>query len=135
MTEIVYLNGEFMPLEQARIPVLDRGFIFGDGVYEVIPVYSRRPFRLPEHLTRLQQPRRDPARESHVRRRMVAAVTRACRAPSGRGPIDLPAGDGVRQGAITPSRRVETDGIHDVESAGDAITSADRQRCAVHHRS
>ncbi|HSQ05528.1 MAG TPA: D-amino acid aminotransferase [Burkholderiales bacterium] len=54
MTDIVYLNGEFMPLEEARIPVLDRGFIFGDGVYEVIPVYSRHPFRLPEHLRRLQ---------------------------------------------------------------------------------
>jgi D-alanine transaminase len=54
MTDIVYLNGEFMPLEDARIPVLDRGFIFGDGVYEVIPVYSRHPFRLPEHLCRLQ---------------------------------------------------------------------------------
>jgi D-alanine transaminase len=53
MTEIVYLNGEFMPLENARIPVLDRGFIFGDGVYEVIPVYSGHPFRLPEHLQRL----------------------------------------------------------------------------------
>jgi D-alanine transaminase len=50
----VYLNGQFMPLEEARIPVLDRGFIFGDGVYEVIPVYSRRAFRLPEHLKRLQ---------------------------------------------------------------------------------
>ena len=49
----VYLNGEFLPLEHARIPVLDRGFIFGDGVYEVIPVYSRRAFRLPEHLARL----------------------------------------------------------------------------------
>ena len=49
----VYLNGEFMPIEQAKIPVLDRGFIFGDGVYEVIPVYSRRPFRLAEHMTRL----------------------------------------------------------------------------------
>ncbi|MBI1991484.1 MAG: D-amino acid aminotransferase, partial [Betaproteobacteria bacterium] len=35
-TDIIYLNGEFMPLEAARIPVLDRGFIFGDGVYEVI---------------------------------------------------------------------------------------------------
>ena len=55
MNEIVYLNGEFMPLESARIPVLDRGFIFGDGVYEVIPVYSRHPFRLPEHLARLQR--------------------------------------------------------------------------------
>ena len=54
MSEIVYLNGEFMPLAEARIPVLDRGFIFGDGVYEVIPVYSRRPFRLQEHLVRLQ---------------------------------------------------------------------------------
>ncbi|MGQ0748906.1 MAG: D-amino acid aminotransferase [Betaproteobacteria bacterium] len=54
MSDTVYLNGEFMPLESARIPVLDRGFIFGDGVYEVIPVYSRNPFRLPEHLHRLQ---------------------------------------------------------------------------------
>jgi D-alanine transaminase len=54
MSDIVYLNGEFMPLENACIPVLDRGFIFGDGVYEVVPVYSRHPFRLPEHLRRLQ---------------------------------------------------------------------------------
>jgi D-alanine transaminase len=51
---IVYLNGQYLPLEDARIPVMDRGFIFGDGVYEVIPVYSRRPFRLPQHLARLQ---------------------------------------------------------------------------------
>jgi len=43
-----------MPLEEAYVPVLDRGFIFGDGVYEVIPVYSSRPFRLTEHLKRLQ---------------------------------------------------------------------------------
>ena len=50
----VYLNGQFIPLEEARISVLDRGFIFGDGVYEVIPVYSRRAFRLAEHLRRLQ---------------------------------------------------------------------------------
>ena len=50
----VYLNGQFMPIAEARIPVLDRGFIFGDGVYEVIPVYSRRAFRLAEHLKRLQ---------------------------------------------------------------------------------
>ena len=55
MTQIVYLNGAFMPIEQATVPVLDRGFIFGDGVYELIPVYSRRPFRLEEHLNRLQQ--------------------------------------------------------------------------------
>jgi D-alanine transaminase len=54
MSEIVYLNGKFMPIEEAYVPVLDRGFIFGDGVYEVIPVYSKRPFRLAEHLRRLQ---------------------------------------------------------------------------------
>jgi D-alanine transaminase len=51
---VVYLNGEFMPIEQAKVPVLDRGFIFGDGVYEAIPAYSRVPFRLPEHLARLR---------------------------------------------------------------------------------
>ena len=51
---MIYLNGEFMPIEKAMIPVLDRGFIFGDGVYEVVPAYSRRPFRLTEHLARLQ---------------------------------------------------------------------------------
>ena len=50
----VYLNGEFLPLSEARIPVLDRGFIYGDGVYEVIPVYQRAPFRMPHHLKRLQ---------------------------------------------------------------------------------
>jgi D-alanine transaminase len=51
---MIYLNGEWMPIEQAKIPVLDRGFIFGDGVYEVIPSYSGHPFRLREHLSRLQ---------------------------------------------------------------------------------
>src|SRR3989338_5873196 len=50
----IYLNGQYMPIEDAKISVLDRGFIFGDGVYEVIPVYSRKAFRLPEHLRRLQ---------------------------------------------------------------------------------
>jgi len=50
----VYLNGEYMPVAEAKISVLDRGFIFGDGVYEVIPVYSRRAFRLAEHLRRMQ---------------------------------------------------------------------------------
>jgi D-alanine transaminase len=52
---VVYLNGTFVPLEDAKVSVLDRGFIFGDGVYEVIPVYSRVPFRLDEHLARLER--------------------------------------------------------------------------------
>ena len=50
---IAYLNGEFLPLSKARISPLDRGFIYGDGVYEVIPVYARRVFRLEDHLRRL----------------------------------------------------------------------------------
>ncbi|HEY3326132.1 MAG TPA: D-amino acid aminotransferase [Novimethylophilus sp.] len=54
MSPVVHLNGQFLPLDQAFVPVLDRGFIFGDGVYEVIPVYSRHVFRLEEHLRRLQ---------------------------------------------------------------------------------
>jgi D-alanine transaminase len=50
-----YLNGKFLPLAEACVSPMDRGFLFGDGVYEVIPVYSRRPFRLDEHLGRLQR--------------------------------------------------------------------------------
>jgi len=51
----VYLNGKFLPLEDAKVSVLDRGFIYGDGVYEVVPVYHRQPFRLAQHLARLQR--------------------------------------------------------------------------------
>ena len=50
---IVYLNGDFLPVEEAKISVLDRGFLLGDGVYEVIPAYGGRLFRLHEHLQRL----------------------------------------------------------------------------------
>ena len=49
----VYLNGEYLPADEAKISVLDRGFVFGDGVYEVIPVYGSRLFRAPHHLQRL----------------------------------------------------------------------------------
>lgn len=55
MKQTVWLNGDWVPLEEARVPVLDRGFIFGDGVYEVVPVYGRRKFRWAQHLARLQR--------------------------------------------------------------------------------
>lgn len=55
MSAMVYLNGKFLPLEQARISPLDRGFLFADGVYEVVPCYGGRPFRLDAHLQRLHQ--------------------------------------------------------------------------------
>ncbi len=52
--KIVYLNGEFLPHDQAYVSVLDRGFLFGDAVYEVIPVFGGKLLRLDEHLQRLQ---------------------------------------------------------------------------------
>lgn len=55
MMAVVYLNGEFELADQAKVSVFDRGFLFGDGVYEVIPAYNRRLFRLDEHLERLQR--------------------------------------------------------------------------------
>jgi len=51
---MIFLNGRFMPVADAQVSVMDRGFLFGDGAYELIPVYSRRPFRIAEHLRRLQ---------------------------------------------------------------------------------
>ena len=51
----VYLNGAFLPISEAKVSVLDRGFIYGDGVYEVVPVYGREPYRLRQHLARLQR--------------------------------------------------------------------------------
>ncbi len=51
--QIVYLNNSFLPLDEAKVSVLDRGFIFGDAIYEVIPVFCGKLFRFEEHLTRL----------------------------------------------------------------------------------
>lgn len=50
---IAYLNGEYLPIEECKISVLDRGFIFGDAIYELIPVYNSKPFYLDAHLKRL----------------------------------------------------------------------------------
>lgn len=52
---LCYLNGAFTPLNEAKVSVLDRGFIFGDGVYEVVPVYRRKLFRFDEHMARLER--------------------------------------------------------------------------------
>jgi len=57
MSSIVYLNGQYLPIEKAKISVLDRGFTFGDGVYEVIPVYHGNIFRLKKHIERLNNSR------------------------------------------------------------------------------
>ena len=54
MMSSAYLNGEFLPLAETQVSVLDRGFLFGDGVYELIPVYDGRLFRLEQHVGRLE---------------------------------------------------------------------------------
>lgn len=48
-----FLNGDYLPLNEAKVSVLDRGFIFADGIYEVIPAFYGKPFRLEHHLKRL----------------------------------------------------------------------------------
>jgi D-alanine transaminase len=50
-----FLNGEFTRLREAKISVMDRGFVFGDGVYEVVPAYAGRPFRFEHHMARLDR--------------------------------------------------------------------------------
>lgn len=54
-SSIVYLNGQYLPLGDAKVSVLDRGFVFGDGIYEVVPVYQGKPFRMEAHLRRLER--------------------------------------------------------------------------------
>lgn len=80
----VYLNGELLPLERAHISVMDRGFLFGDGVYEVIPVFGGRCFRLDEHLDRLDrslaaihiESPHDHAQWLDICRQLIAALQR-----------------------------------------------------------
>jgi len=50
-----FLNGEYKPLEECQVSVLDRGFIFGDGIYELLPIYNNKPFYLQQHMQRLQR--------------------------------------------------------------------------------
>ena len=124
--QIVHLNGALLRIADAKISVLDRGFIYGDGAYELVPVYHRQPFRMPQHLARLQRTL-DAIRlaESASERRMAAAHRRADRAAAVRRPGRVSA-DHARRGEARPfvpeGRR--TDGVHDEQSAADADARA-----------
>ena len=59
MTATAFVNGAFVPVAEARVSVLDRGFLFADGIYEVIPAYAGKPFALKEHLARLARSLRE----------------------------------------------------------------------------
>ena len=70
-----FLNGRFLPLAEARISPLDRGFLFADGVYEVVPVHRGRPFRLRQHLERLERSLAQVQIRSTVARAQWADIT------------------------------------------------------------
>lgn len=81
---ICYLNGKFLALEDARVSVLDRGFIFGDGVYEVVPVFNGKPLRLAAHLARLQRSLRAVGiRDPLSREAWTRVITRLIRENAG----------------------------------------------------
>ncbi len=76
---ICYLDGDYLPIREARISPLDRGFLFGDGVYEVMPVYGGRPFRLEAHCARLSRSlaelsMRDPLTRDEWRRVFASLI-------------------------------------------------------------
>lgn len=59
MAEVAFVNGRFIPLEQATVSIEDRGFQFADGVYEVVAAYAGRPYALEEHMARLERSLRE----------------------------------------------------------------------------
>lgn len=71
-----YLNGDYTPLNEAKISVMDRGFIFGDGIYEVVPVYGGVPFRFSEHMSRLERSLREMRIENPLSRAGWLEVSR-----------------------------------------------------------
>jgi D-alanine transaminase len=76
--DIAFVNETFLPLSEARVSVEDRGFQFGDGIYELIRVYAGRPFRLTEHLDRLEQSARAVGiAVPYTRERWTALVSEA----------------------------------------------------------
>jgi hypothetical protein len=124
---IVYLNGEFLPIEEAKVSVLDRGFIYGDGVYELVPVYARKSFGCPSTSPAAAQPRRHPPRQPAHRAAMDVDHRRAHRAPAVREPGRLLPGHARRREARSHvSEGRSPDGVHDEQSARDSVRRADR---------
>lgn len=141
-----YLNGSFLALEEARISPLDRGFIFGDGVYELIPVYSRKPFRLNEHLKRLQaslefirlgNPKPDAEWRSVIEQVIARNIwddqSLYLQITRGAAPRDHAFPKGVPPTVFIMSGALKTNSPELVESGGCAITAQDNRwlRCDI----
>ena len=94
---LCHLNGQTLPLSEAKVSVLDRGFIFGDGIYDVVPVYGCRLFRFDEHMARLERGlHKIRIQNPHTReqwlqrcRRLVEIVAQARGGSMRSNPIDL----------------------------------------------
>lgn len=71
-----YLNGDYGPLAEAKVSVMDRGFIFGDGAYEMVPVYGRRLFRFEDHMDRFERSLAKLRIESPLLRAQWLAIAR-----------------------------------------------------------
>ena len=107
---LCYLNGKYLPVSQAQVSVLDRGFIFGDGIYEVVPVYGRKLFRFDEHMARLNRSLgklRIPnphSREAWLERcrKLVAAVGEATQAADQMAYIQVTRGVAPRDHVMPP---------------------------------
>ena len=142
----VFLNGEIMPIGLARVSVLDRGFMFGDGIYEYIPAYSRRPFRLAEHLARFKSSMaavdllnpHDDARWEAIFRQVIAAnpwedqalylqITR------GAAPRDHAYPKGIRPTVFVSSSPLCTPPVAQIENGVAAMTHEDFRwlRCDI----
>jgi D-alanine transaminase len=86
-----YLNGEYTTLPEAKISVMDRGFIFGDGIYEVVPCYSGSLFRFEQHMARLERSLaelRIPNPLTRAAWRTMARQLLTAYANAGHGPLD-----------------------------------------------
>ncbi|HJS21496.1 MAG TPA: aminotransferase class IV, partial [Steroidobacteraceae bacterium] len=86
---IAYLNGEFLPLREARVSPLDRAFLYGDGVYEVMPVYGGRVFRFRQHFDRLDRSLRELRMQPVHERKRWAAICEELVARNGGGDMYL----------------------------------------------
>jgi D-alanine transaminase len=143
---LVYLNGDFLPPAEARISAFDRGFIFGDGVYEVIPVYGGRLFRLPQHLARLDASLREirlrnplaPAEWQAVFRRLIDAVASRdqyiyLQVTRGVAPRDHAFPDGVTPTVFAYSQPLKTPPAEQIAQGVAAVTLADIRwrRCDI----
>lgn len=126
---IVYFNGQFMPKDEVRISPDDRGFLFADGVYEAIVSYSGRPFRIDEHLRRLERSLRELRMEGFDARDLKDVVERLIQAN------DLGAGEAltyieVTRGAAPRGHVFPEPGISPTVYASATPFAAPRENCA-----